>query len=299
MNIALLQQILPWLNRGLWLVGGLLCGVIAAHWLALGLDDAPVPLATNRTHDAATARARESLTDYGVILQRNLFGVSPGVLVDRSQEHLPSADATTSRQNTGDLTLLGTVAGGEAPLALLRVGNELLLVRQGETLTGGRSLSEVRRSEVVVRYRDGSLVVLPLEEDSIVEGRPSPPSSTAGRLNENTPRVESLGGNRWRIPSEEAERARTNLNALLKTARMTPNIVDGRTEGFQVVMVQPRSLLSQMGLRPRDVLMEINGVELDSPEKALQIFYQLREARNLSLSLVRNGEPLTFDYVVE
>ena len=74
---------------------------------------------------------------------------------------------------------------------------------------------------------------------------------------------------------------------------MTPNIVEGRTEGFQVVTVQPRSLLAQMGIRPRDVLMQINGVELDSPEKALQIFYQLREARTLSLSLMRNGQPLT------
>jgi len=298
MNVALLQQILPWVNRGLWLVGGLLCGVIAAHWLALSLDDAPdVPAAISRNADEV--RPRERLEDYSVVLERNLFGVAPGVLVDGGQENVSGSQEAVSSQAPGDLTLLGTVAGGEAPLALLSVGSELLLVREGEELSGGRSLAEVRRSEVVVRQRDGSLTVVPLQEAGAAASRAGTRAATPASPAGGAPKVESLGENRWRIPSDEAERARTNLNALLKTARMTPNIVDGRTEGFQVVTVQPRSLLAQMGLRPRDVLMEINGVELDSPEKALQIFYQLREARNLSLSLVRNGEPLTFDYVVE
>ncbi|PLY04261.1 MAG: hypothetical protein C0624_05945 [Desulfuromonas sp.] len=299
MSLDLLQQILPWFNRGLWLVGGLLCGVIAAHWLALGLDDVQGPPPVASVQGKADVRKSEQLSDFSVILERNLFGVAPGVLTDGGREPPPGADVAVSTQAPADLTLLGTVAGGEHPLALLRVGSELLLVRQGDEISAGRTLEEVRRSEVTVRQRDGSVAVIPLQEGSTLASRamPSTPPPKAGATRH--PQIEKVGENRWRIPREEAEKARTNLNSLLKTARMTPNIVDGRTEGFQVVMIQPRSLLSQMGLRPRDVLKEINGVELDSPEKALQVFYQLREARSLSLSLVRNDEPLTFDYVVE
>jgi len=297
MSLDLLQQILPWFNRVLWLAGGLLCGVIAAHWLALGLNDVQGVPPVAPAQGKAQVRSSEHLSDFSVILERNLFGLASGELTDSGTERAPGADAAASAQAPGDLALLGTVAGGENPLALLRVGSELLLVRQSDEVSAGRTLEEVRRSEVLVRQRDGSVAVIQLQEGNTPASRAAVSQPSRGAS--PSPQVEALGENRWRIPREEAELARTNLNALLKTARMTPHIVDGRTEGFQVVTIQPRSLLSQMGLRPRDVLKEINGAELDSPEKALQIFYQLREARSLSLSLLRNGKPLTFDYVVE
>ncbi len=299
MTITILFQILPWLNRTLWVLTGLLCGVLAAHSLSLvlGSPGGQVPVAEQQS--ATTHRDRELLSDYSVILERNLFGVAPGTLSDSPPEDLGASAAPAAATGVGDVTLFGTVAGGASPLALLRTGGELLLVHLGEELPGGRTLVEVRRSEVVLRFRDGREGIVPLQEGISTPVASARPSRGAEAGDGQAFEVESLGDNRWRIPREEAERARSNLNALLKTARMTPNIVEGRTEGFQVVTVQPRSLLAQMGIRPRDVLMQINGVELDSPEKALQIFYQLREARTLSLSLMRNGQPLTFDYVVE
>jgi general secretion pathway protein C len=45
--------------------------------------------------------------------------------------------------------------------------------------------------------------------------------------------------------------------------------------------------------------MQINGMPLDGPEKALQIFQQLREARQISIGLTRNGTPMNFEYEVE
>jgi len=299
MSIAWLYQFLPWLNRVLWVAAGLLCGMQAAHWLAIGLESAPpVPVAAAR-QGAVANRPQEQLSAYSVILERNLFGVTPGALRDvPSPSEAQDGVRGEEQASVADLALLGTVAGGTTPLALLRSGGELLVAGLGDELPGGRRLHEVRRSEVVLQTRDGGLVTLMLEEGGVparLERSTAPAEAASGGAFQ----VESLGENRWRIPKEEAERARSNLNALLKTARMTPNIVDGRTEGFQVVTVQPRSLLAQMGIRPRDVLIQINSVELDSPEKALQIFYQLREARSLSLSLLRNGQPLTFDYVVE
>ncbi len=111
--------------------------------------------------------------------------------------------------------------------------------------------------------------------------------------------MRSLGQNRWVIPRSEAERARSNLGELLKSAHLVPNVVNGSTEGFMVRMIRPDSLLAQLGLRVGDVVMQVNGVELSSPEKALQIFTQLRDARNISLGLVRGGEQLSFDYAVD
>lgn len=298
MSVTLLYQILPWINRVMWTFAGLLCGLLAAHWFALSLENGSTMPPASAGVKAGGDPQRERLADYSIILERNLFGVPPSSLRD-ARERAP-AQETAGSQRVTDIELLGTVAGIDTPFALIRIGGEQEMVRVGDPLPGGRELVEVRRSEIVVRLRDGSEAVVPLQE-GMVSSEPTPTRPTRREPSKpaSSYQVESVGENRWRIPREEAERARENVNALLKTARMTPNIVDGQTEGFVVVTVQPRSLLSKMGIRPRDILREINGVELDSPEKALQIFYQLREARTLTLALQRNGKPLTFDYVVE
>jgi general secretion pathway protein C len=110
--------------------------------------------------------------------------------------------------------------------------------------------------------------------------------------------IRSVGENRFQISRQEIDKARGNLNELLKQARMEPNIVDGRTEGFVVRMIQPRSLLANLGIQLGDVVNEVNGVTLDGPEKALQIFQQLREANNITIGLTRGGTRMNYEYEV-
>ena len=54
-----------------------------------------------------------------------------------------------------------------------------------------------------------------------------------------------------------------------------------------------------MGLQRGDVVIDVNSIKLDSPEKALLIFQQLREARRISVSIERNGVPVSFAYEIE
>ena len=66
-----------------------------------------------------------------------------------------------------------------------------------------------------------------------------------------------------------------------------------------LVEIEKGSLLEQIGLRVGDLIVEKNQVKLNSPEKALQIFQQVREANNISLGLIRNGKLETFEYSLE
>ena len=58
-------------------------------------------------------------------------------------------------------------------------------------------------------------------------------------------------------------------------------------------------LLVSMGLLRGDVIKLVNDMKLDSPEKALQILQQLREARRLTVDIERFGKPMTFTYELE
>jgi general secretion pathway protein C len=111
--------------------------------------------------------------------------------------------------------------------------------------------------------------------------------------------VRSAGANRWVVARAAAEAARANIGEQLRTALLQPNLVNGKTDGFVVKRIQPGTLLARMGLQRGDVIKRVNRMPLDSPEKALQIMQQLREARELSVDLERGGATLSFVYEIE
>jgi general secretion pathway protein C len=286
---------------------GLALGHLAATSVGVLLTP-PVRILDQGTRVVAAAPRAQNLTDSEVVVHRNIFdSTATGVMTLASAPPLngKQAQAAAPPQPRPNMALLGTVTRGDLSLAVIRTEKEVKTYRQGGETPGGGVLEEVARLYVTIKFQDGSILNLPLYDGTAAsapaaEGRgraaasaPAPPAATTGEA------VRSIGENRWSISREEAERARGNLNELLKQARMEPRIIDGRTDGFVVRMIQPRSLLALLGIQRGDVLMQVNGVELDSPEKALQIFQQLREARNISIGLVRDGERMNFDYQIE
>jgi general secretion pathway protein C len=111
--------------------------------------------------------------------------------------------------------------------------------------------------------------------------------------------IREVGENRWLISRDVVESVRENFSAQLRLAQMQPRLVDGKTDGFLIQRINPRSLLAKMGMQRGDVIIDVNNIKLDSPEKALMIFQQLREARQISVAVERNGNPLSFAYEIE
>lgn len=300
--------------RGLYLLVPILLGLALGHLAATSIGvllTPPVRILDQGTRVVAAAPRAQSLTDSEVVVQRNIFdSTAPGVMTLASTTPLNSQQAAAPPQPRPNMVLLGTVTRGDLSLAVIRTDKEVKTYRQGGETPGGDVLEEVARLFVTIKFSDGSSLNLPLHETASDSTSGAPGAEGRGRATASTPAaapatgttegaVRSIGDNRWSITREEAERARGNLNELLKQARMEPRIIDGRTDGFVVRMIQPRSLLALLGIQRGDVLMQVNGVELDSPEKALQIFQQLREARNISIGLVREGERMNFDYQIE
>ena len=282
----------------LTLLLGLTLGLLAAS--GLGVLWRPSLTAARPAAQVPTAAARKpALADAEIILQRNIFDSSaPG---SQTLAGAGSALQPVTAAPKANLTLLGTVAAGVRSLALIKADQEIAVYHLDEELPGGGTLVEVSRNQVRIAYPGGNEELLTIEVQGQAAAAPAagaPAAAAApptGALGEG---VRSIGENRWLLPREEVEKARAGMNELLRQARMEPNIVDGRTEGFVVRMIQPRSLLANLGIQRGDVVMQVNGVDLDSPEKALQIFQQLREAKNISLSLTRGGNRLNFQYEV-
>ncbi len=269
-----------------------ICGLSAGYFAAQLTGYLLQPPADAGTASRSAERdniATTKAVDTATILQKNIFdpnsrGQSPEPAVRATREPV----ATSTRSN---LKLFGTVDGGDNPLALIQSGGKVRIFRIGDDIPGGGELISVSRNEAIIGNTDGSQSKLTIVKPTITSSTPAPGASTGTG-------IRNLGDNRWSVARSEVEKARTNLNQLLKSARMEPNIVNGQTEGFVVKMIRPKSLLAQLGIRRGDTVTRVNGVELNSPEKALQIFQQLREAKRLTVDLKRGNENLTFDYEV-
>ena len=92
----------------------------------------------------------------------------------------------------------------------------------------------------------------------------------------------------------------SNLGAILNQARMVPNIIPGtggKVDGFRFVSIQPDSIYTKLGFKPMDVIKAVNGEEVNSPTKAMELYNALRSSANtINLGVERNGTDSDFQY---
>lgn len=275
-----------------YLVLPLLLGAAIGHLTAVGTDiwlAKPLSSAWKKSADLAPKVTSLPLSAYELILQRNIFdsrGPATGSL--QGATVTDSAEGTARSTN---LVLLGTMVAGAQSSALLSIEQETALLHLDEELPGGGRIKQIDRQRVLISWSDGS-------EQELLVSNEAPPASIQPKAN-GAQGIRAAGENRWLISRNEIEKARADLNQLLKSARLEPKIVGGVTQGFLVRMVRSNSLVAKLGIKRGDLIKEVNGVPLDSPEKALQVFQQLREAKNVSVNLLRRGKPLTYSYEVD
>jgi type II secretory pathway component PulC len=82
--------------------------------------------------------------------------------------------------------------------------------------------------------------------------------------------------------------ARQSLAHWSKSARIVPDAAGG----FRLYGVQPDGDIGRLGLQNGDLIKTVNGLGLRSPEEALQVYAQLRHAKQLEIGLERDGKPM-------
>jgi general secretion pathway protein C len=88
------------------------------------------------------------------------------------------------------------------------------------------------------------------------------------------------------------EKLMANPALLAKQARVVPSVKDGETVGFKFYGIRRGSLPRLLGLRNGDLLTQVNGEDLTSMDKAMQLYTKLRRASNLSITLQRKGKTI-------
>jgi general secretion pathway protein C len=246
--------------------------------------------------------------DLNLILQQNLFDADKrsSTVTMNLVADMQGAEQAEMAAHPADLKLIGTVVAAGDSLALIEINKELKIFHLDDELPGGGVIETIERSQVTIRLSGQRLVTLLLHEgEPSTNSRATASSSRAAGSRPDATgddlagTIRAVGENRWMVSADLVESVRENFSEQLRLAQMQPRLVDGQTDGFLVRRINPRSILTKMGLQRGDVVIDVNSIKLDSPEKALQVFQQLREARHITVAVERQGQPMSFEYEIE
>ncbi len=186
-----------------------------------------------------------------------------------------------------DLAAVGVVHGESVGVALLRSGGRTRAVRVGETAFGARVV-EVDETRVVLEF-EGARTILPLAGGSAAALAPAParslPVAAADDEVPAAPRV---------LPRADVEkRLAAEIPRILAETAVAPVSEGGRPVGVRLVRVAQGTLLTEVGLRPGDVLTRLNDVPTDSLAALMALWPRLQGATDLRASVLRDGRPVS------
>lgn len=317
---AYLHRILPCYYALLSILLGLALAWTFSTVMALYLDSNPG--ITQTLTRPSTQLKPTPPADNKIILQRNIFNssqVHADTTTPKSDQDFhavggnPAAAAGSNNlltdtelagrplKKADNMKLIGTIAAqGEniATLAVVDVNGKIEICRPGDLIATTSKVVKVERLRVYIENVDGSISILELETELTSDSSRRASARTAGISAAQSGGVKQINDTSWHISTERAAQIRADIGNIVRQARVEPVVEQGQTQGFVVKYIQPGTLLTQMGVKRGDVIKRVNDTALDSPEKGLQVFQQLREAKTMSLSIERNATPMTFSYEI-
>ena len=111
--------------------------------------------------------------------------------------------------------------------------------------------------------------------------------------------VRQLSDNQYVVSKQTINENLSDLSKLATQARIVPSFKNGVANGFKLFSIVPDSLYAKIGVQNGDVIRRINGYEMNSPDKALEIYSKLRDANRIEIEIERRGETLRKSYSIE
>jgi hypothetical protein len=105
--------------------------------------------------------------------------------------------------------------------------------------------------------------------------------------------IKKLSGTRFEVSKEMVKLLLENPMVVAKGARVVPAMKNGKPEGIKLYAIRPSSLFALVGFQNGDTVLSINGFDLGSADRALEIYAKLRDATSVELALIRLGKPVT------
>lgn len=132
-----------------------------------------------------------------------------------------------------------------------------------------------------------------------LEAEPDPRAARDELLAAVDAGVRKVDDSTFEVDRALVEKVLSNPTAVARGARIVPSVKNGQPNGFKLYAIRPSSVYAKIGLMNGDTLHAVNGFELNSMDKALEVYTKVRESSSLSVSITRRGKPVTLNYTIK
>ncbi|MDX2498396.1 MAG: type II secretion system protein GspC [Desulfobacterales bacterium] len=248
------------------------------------IDHAPPSKDAARHVIPNEASTRHPLSDYRAIMDRNLFKTKTGTGGRPQKLDIESLTPTDLK-----LKLLGTVTGDEKEAYAVTEDTAVRrqnLYKIGDAIQNA-TLKMILREKVVLNV-NGKDEILGIEK---VREEPK-----TGRSFE---RKSASSSRNITIKRSQIDTALQDVNTLMKQVRIQPHFQNGKPDGLRLTGVRPNSIFYKMGLKSGDIIIGVDGKNIESVDDALKFYQSLQSASKVQLELKRRGRPKTIDFIIE
>ena len=244
----------------------------------------PVPSAGVK----ADPSKRVPLDGYEVITRRNLFGSLDSPSPVKKKTALKQAEIEALEPTSLNISLLGTVTH-------LNGSGWAVIEERGKREQGLYRVGDPIQDAVIVNILRGRVVLRKGDEDQILVMETLETSSK-----QDVPASPGPGGAESTITVGRADVTDSlkNINKLLTQVRIRPHLHNGKPDGFMLSYISRGSIFSRLGLQRGDIIKQLNGAPINTPEDAFSFYKALESGSDLSLDIVRKGEPKTINYSI-
>jgi general secretion pathway protein C len=284
-----------------------LCAIFGARATATVIESSLVsgiPTAKQGSRPAVSAAPAVYTKEVEEILKRNIFcSTCPPIL---PVPVTPGAPVVPELQRTSLPLKLLAIMFAPAPADPRW---SMAIIRDNDAKTAGpyavgsklreTTVSEIDEVRVYLDFGGGRIEYLELlDRPTPAPGAPvvaaaAPADPFAAELEKG---IKKTGANSFEVQHSTLDALLGNMGALSRAARIVPEMRDGKSIGFRLFSIKPDGPFGKIGLQNGDVISAINGLEMNSPDKALEVYTKLKTANHLSVGLERNGQKMTEDY---
>lgn len=119
--------------------------------------------------------------------------------------------------------------------------------------------------------------------------------------NENIPNSsESTKSNRkiTKLISRTDFERKISDKEILADARMGPDLVNGKIEGYKIYQVAANHIFYQLGARSGDIVRRVNGMPLNDTQKLLEIWSHIKNSEKINIDLERKNEIISYEFQI-
>lgn len=268
----------------------------------LGANLRPIPEIPKNEGPVVNAHAKEdTVVSMDDVRKANIFKTprqEPVKMLDISKDVVePNPEDLEPILSALKGTLVGTIVADNPQWSLC------VIVETGTNTTGVYGVGSMVQDEYTVTKIERKKVTLMhgsrLEYLNLEAEAPRlVPAVTKKAEEAPADGVRELAPGKYVVAQNEIDSTLTNLNQVAMQARIVPNFEGGKANGFKLFSIKPGSIYSKIGLQNGDVVQKINGFEMNSPDKALEIYGKLKDSKHVTIDVNRNGKAMNMDYTI-